>query len=190
MQAALQLLLLAFAGWFIAGALSIPLYFFLQSRLPPAPQGYATASTALGALCGGFVAGYLMQRSHAKIGLAVGGLSTSIYLLLLANSTGSLAGNSIPQALAGSGVILLSGLGGAYAAGRLQQRSLAGQLFSLRGQPDEQALYHELLAKAGHDAKIVERLVAYERQRYPQASRAALLRQAIQRWERDNRLHP
>lgn len=188
--AALQLLLLAFAGWFAASALSIPLYFILRSMLPAAFISEAmlsSISTALGSLCGGFLAGYLAHRSHAKIGLAVGGLAISIYLLLLASTTGSLLGNSLLPTLAGGAAILLAGIGGAQIAGHLQRKTLVNELFSLHSQPDEVALYHDLLAKAGHDPQVVERLVDYEQQRDPHASRSMLLREAIRRWERDNR---
>jgi hypothetical protein len=52
---------------------------------------------------------------------------------------------------------------------------------------DQAALYHDLLNKVGGDRSAVERLIDYERQQVPQGNRIAWLRNAIQRWQRDNR---
>ncbi len=47
-------------------------------------------------------------------------------------------------------------------------------------------LYQELLRKVNGDPAAAERLIEYEKQRLPEAARAAWLRNAIQHWERDN----
>ena len=47
--------------------------------------------------------------------------------------------------------------------------------------------FNELLIKVGGDRETAERLVDFERQRYPQGNRMLWLRNAIQRWEQDNR---
>ena len=47
--------------------------------------------------------------------------------------------------------------------------------------------YRELLRLALGDREKVDRLVAFERERHPAASYARLVRQAIDRWRRDNR---
>ena len=51
----------------------------------------------------------------------------------------------------------------------------------------EQPLYQDLLTKARGDRALVERLIAAEQRRTPQATRLELLQHAIYRWERDNR---
>jgi hypothetical protein len=48
------------------------------------------------------------------------------------------------------------------------------------------ALHNDLLRKVGGDRAAVERLIEFERQRLPQATRAIWLQNAIQRWEQDN----
>jgi hypothetical protein len=53
---------------------------------------------------------------------------------------------------------------------------------------DQAVLYNDLLAKVGGDRAKVERLIEFERQQTPGGSRRSLLRRAIQRWERDNRV--
>jgi len=53
---------------------------------------------------------------------------------------------------------------------------------------DQASLYNDLLLKVGGDRATVERLVDYESQRLPNATRKVWLENAIQRWEADNRL--
>lgn len=48
-------------------------------------------------------------------------------------------------------------------------------------------LFDNLLVKVGGDRNKVERLIDFERQQYPQGNRLVWLKNAIQRWERDNR---
>ena len=51
----------------------------------------------------------------------------------------------------------------------------------------EQELYADLLRKARGDASLVERWIAYERRRNPDAEWVELMQDARYRWERDNR---
>lgn len=71
-------------------------------------------------------------------------------------------------------------------------------LRKLRGEPHpaeelftgalrEAALFDDLLRKVGGDRSVVERLIAYEKQQKPNASRLACLQNAIHRWEMENR---
>ena len=53
---------------------------------------------------------------------------------------------------------------------------------------NEDDLYMALLTKIGYDRDVAERLIAFERERAPQAPRAVLIRSAIRRWERDNQI--
>jgi hypothetical protein len=64
--------------------------------------------------------------------------------------------------------------------------SPAEELFGVYIQQQDD-LYDDLLLKVGGDPATVERLVAFERQQSPDANRTAWLRDAIQRWEHDNR---
>ena len=52
---------------------------------------------------------------------------------------------------------------------------------------NEQGLFNRLVAKTGGDSAVAERLIAFERQRAPQAPRAELIRRAIERLELDRR---
>ena len=60
----------------------------------------------------------------------------------------------------------------------------ADELFE--GALREKALYDDLLRKVGGDLAVVERLIAYEKEQNPDASRMTCLQNAIRRWERDN----
>jgi hypothetical protein len=86
---------------------------------------------------------------------------------------------------------------------RLSQKSklsLAIESFmrKLRGEPHpaeelftgamrEAVLFDNLLRKVGGDRSVVERLIEYERQQKPNATRLVCLQNAISRWESENR---
>ena len=61
---------------------------------------------------------------------------------------------------------------------------VAEELFS--GALKEAALFDDLLKKVGGDRSVVERLIQYERQLSPSATRLTCLQYAIHRWEREN----
>jgi len=71
-------------------------------------------------------------------------------------------------------------------------------LRKLRGEPHpaeelftgalrEAALFNDLLRKVGGDRSVAERLIEYERQQRPTATRLTCLQNAISRWEQENR---
>jgi hypothetical protein len=51
----------------------------------------------------------------------------------------------------------------------------------------EAALFDDLLRKVGGDRSVVERLIEYEKQQKPGATRLTCIQNAIQRWEQENR---
>jgi hypothetical protein len=63
----------------------------------------------------------------------------------------------------------------------------ATQVYPTTRRSVERRLYRSLLRKARGDRALVERLIAYERQRSPTLDRTAHLLNAIRRWEHDNR---
>lgn len=62
---------------------------------------------------------------------------------------------------------------------------IAEELFT--GALREAALFDDLLRKVGGDRSAAERLIAYEREQNPNATRLTCLQNAIQRWEKENR---
>ncbi len=61
----------------------------------------------------------------------------------------------------------------------------AEELFT--GALREAALFDDLLRKVGGDRSVVERLIEYERDQRPGATRLTCLQNAITRWEQENR---
>lgn len=61
----------------------------------------------------------------------------------------------------------------------------AEELFT--GALREAALFDDLLLKVGGDRSVVERLIEYEHQQKPNATRLTCLQNAINRWDRENR---
>jgi len=61
----------------------------------------------------------------------------------------------------------------------------AEELFT--GALREASLFDDLLRKVGGDRSTVERLLEYEKQLKPSATRLSCLQNAIQRWEQENR---
>ena len=61
----------------------------------------------------------------------------------------------------------------------------AEELFT--GALREAALFDDLLHKVGGDRSVVERLIEYERRQKPGATRLTCLKNAISRWEHENR---
>ena len=60
----------------------------------------------------------------------------------------------------------------------------ADELFA--GALREKALYDDLLRKVGGERAVVERLIAFEKEQKPEATRFTCLQNAIRRWEREN----
>ena len=61
----------------------------------------------------------------------------------------------------------------------------AEELFT--GAMREAMLFDDLLRKVGGDRSVVERLIEYEREHKPNATRLTCLQNAIRRWESENR---
>ena len=66
-----------------------------------------------------------------------------------------------------------------------REPQVAEELF--RGALLEATLFDDLLRKVGGDRSVVERLIEYERQQRPNATRLTCLQNAISRWEQENR---
>lgn len=62
---------------------------------------------------------------------------------------------------------------------------VAEELFS--GALREAALFDDLLRKVGGDRATAERLIEYEQQLKPRATRLSCIQNAVQRWEQENR---
>lgn len=61
----------------------------------------------------------------------------------------------------------------------------AEELFT--GAMREAILFDDLLRKVGGDRSVVQRLIEYEHQKKPSATRLTCLQNAVSRWEQENR---
>jgi len=113
----------------------------------------------------------------------VGLVSVGIALVILLREWGTVL--PFPGVILGWLLILTASLGGAKTAENMLQKATLESLFVVP--LTEENLYQDLFVKTGYDHEVAQRLIEYERQRAPQATRFELIRNAIQRWERDNR---
>lgn len=128
----------------------------------------------LGAFAGGYWAG--MQTS---IRAWIYGLFAAGVLLLVASLFNALPANPSVLALA-----LAGGPLGAWLAARGGFRSLG---LNLRMPEREDKLYQTLLLRVRQDRYMADRLIDFERRRTPNAPRARLIQDAIERLDRDRR---
>lgn len=56
---------------------------------------------------------------------------------------------------------------------------------AVNGGGSQTGAYRALMAKAGQDSSLVERLIAYEQKRNPHGTRNEWAADALDRWERD-----
>lgn len=178
------------AGWLVSGLLA-----FLIHRLAGwlwADPGAAAGGQALlwlasplGALAGAALAAFVMKGKGLAVGLGVGVLSLIPAYLLEAFWLNLASQGPGWRALTSWAAAVIAGaLGGwlwEHSGRRLRVPWLEARL------PSEKDLYYELLAHVHHDIDLAERLVEYERKRTPNLGRAALIRNALERLERDRR---
>lgn len=179
------------AGWIAAIVLSFSLY--LPTRFAfTVPQSqyvlYAivVACIAAGTFAGGFVTVRVAKENVILDALLVGLVGIGIDIVILLREWGNVL--PFPSVTLGWLLILAAGYVGAKVAEKVLQRATVETLFVVP--PTEENLYQDLFIKVGYDHDIARRLIEYERQRAPQATRSQVLRNAIQRWERDNRAGP
>ncbi len=148
-------------------------------------RGILLVSAPIGAAIGGYAAAAIDKRQPRTIGFWVGGLSVIAAIVLAAvdaDRTGSWFGlESIPLWL----LTVLSGASGAEYWRRQQRDAIIQNLFI--DFEEEDVLYEDLLTRIGQDEEKAERLIEYERQFMPNATRRTLIESAIERWKRDNR---
>jgi hypothetical protein len=178
------------AGWVISGMVAVLTYIVLNQIFRAGPNGQpgwtlVYGSTVLGSFVGAYLSGRISSYRPILQGLIVGGLSLGFVILLDAYNRNLVIENVIRwQPLFAWGLTAVAGLAGGWLISWQEMRGIERLFFP--GDREEE-LYGDLLAKVGYDREIVERLVDYERQRDPGAPRAVLLKNAIERWERDNR---
>jgi hypothetical protein len=82
-------------------------------------------------------------------------------------------------------LIIIAGICGGWLYIRFTQNVEWQEKRRVRGWED--LLYQDLLRKVRFNGSAADRLIEYERNQEPEASRLKLIQNAIERWERDNR---
>ncbi|MGD8402653.1 MAG: hypothetical protein PVJ21_03265 [Anaerolineales bacterium] len=176
------------AGWAATIVLSFSLYLPIRYAFT-APQSqyvlYAivVACVAVGTFAGGFAAVRVAKENVILSALLVGLVGVGVAIVILLREWGNVL--PFPSVTVGWLLILGAGYAGAKIAEKLLQKATVETLFVVP--PTEENLYQDLFIRVGYDHKVAKRLIEYERQRTPQATRSQLIRNAIQRWEHDNR---
>jgi hypothetical protein len=176
------------AGWAATIILSFSLYLPIRYAFTM-PQSqfvvYAVVvfCVAIGTFTGGFAAVRVAKENVILDALLVGLVGVGNVIVILLREWKTVL--PFPSVTLGWLVILGAGYGGAMVAERMLQKATVETLFVVP--QTEENLYQDLFIKVGYDHDIARRLIEYERQREPQATRLQLIRNAIQRWERDNR---
>jgi len=176
------------AGWTAAIVLSLSLYIPIRFAFTMPQSQYVVysivvACITLGTFAGSFFAVRIVKKNVILDALLVGLAGVGIAIMILLREWGNML--PFPSVTLGWLVILAAGYAGAKVAERMLQKVTFETLFVVP--QTEENLYQDLFIKAGYDHDIAKRLIEYERQRAPRAARSQLIRNAIQRWERDNR---
>ena len=176
------------AGWIAAIVLSLSLYLPIRFAFTMPQSGYVVysivvACIGVGAFAGGFFAVRIAREKVVLSSLLAGLVGVGIAMVILLREWTTIF--PFPSVSLGWLVILGASFAGAKVAEKMLRKMTFETLFVVP--QTEENLYQELFIKAGYDHNIAKRLIDYERQRAPQAKRSQLIRNAIQRWERDNR---
>jgi len=179
------------AGWTATIVLSFSLYLPIRFAftLPQSPYvvySIVVACIGVGTFAGGFVALRVAKEKIIPAALLAGLVGVGVAIVILLREWGSVL--PFPGVILGWPVILAVGYAGVKVAESMLQKATFETLFVVP--PTEENLYQDLFIKTGYDHDIAKRLIEYERQRAPKASRSKWIRNAIQRWERDNRTGP
>jgi len=173
-------------GWLASSMTAFALFYMNRAIFPPA-AGWQIQSLLFvtgAAFVGGYVATAIAKLQSASYGILVGLLSI-VNAILIETLWRDITTEPLirPVTLLAWGLTIVGGVGGAVTSMQLQQR--AGSMQPTADQ--EEALYQDLMICVRHDQGVADRLIVFERQRTPSASRAELIRGAIDRWKRDNR---
>ena len=176
------------AGWLVTIVLSLSLYLPIRFAFTAPQPGVVVYSIIVACIAaGGFAGGFLairIAKERATLGaMLVGQVSVGLTVVILLREWGTAL--PFPGVPLGWLLILAANLGGAKVAEKMLQKVTLESLFVIL--PTEENLYQDLFIKTGYDHEVAKRLIEYERRRTPQATRSALIRSAIQHWERDNR---
>lgn len=179
------------AGWATTIVPSLGLYIPIRFAFTAPQSGHVVyalvvACITVSSFTGGFLAVRVARKYVIVSGVLIGLAGVGVAIVISLREWKSAL--PFPSVTLGWIVILAASFGGAQVAEKMLQKVTLQSLFVVL--PTEENLYQDLFVKVGYDHGIAQRLIEYERQRTPHATRSKLIRNAIQRWERDNRTGP
>ena len=178
-------------GVLIASGIALILHFIVATFVSPSTLGglgkvALFLAGPLGSLVGGNVSGGLARQHPKLLGGVVGTLTLPVLALFATHWVEVTPGFLLtPMALLVVLLTIMAGVIGGWLNGRISGNVGWKEKLQVRGWED--LLYQDLLRKVRFNGSIADRLIKYEREQDPQASRLKLIQNAIERWERDNR---
>jgi hypothetical protein len=178
-------------GWMVAAGLMFLINFIVaRFVIPPLSGGLARfilfLAAPLGAAVGGFVSASLVRRNCKVMGGIIGALAIPVSLLLATHWTRVSLSFLLDPWIFGTCVLtIIAGVFGGWLRTAFNRSADWQEKWKIRGWED--MLYQELLRKVRFNGSTADRLIEYERNQKPEASRLELIQNAIQRLDRDNR---
>jgi hypothetical protein len=173
-------------GWLVSGTAMFVVFYLFSSTFYGATdwQIWSLILVAGTTFTGGYIASAMARRLPVVHGFSVAVLSMANAALLETLWRSNVMETLIrPMTFLVWGLIIGGGIAGAVTSMQVRQKTTKNRLQGNR----ESNLYDDLLLKVRHDQGVANRLIALERERAPMATRNELIRNAIARWERDNR---
>jgi hypothetical protein len=175
-------------GWLAAGAVVFLVYWgisqvFVDNQLTWIGRLILTIGSLLGALVGGYIGAATAKRSPRFVGFVIS-IFTILSVLLFETrwSDVNLSNLLRPFPLLEAALIILAGVTGGMLFEWLESRAeLEGHSL-----PAEDSLYKELLVRVRYDWDVADRLIEFERKKYPTATRVELIQRALDSIERSN----
>jgi zinc-ribbon domain len=178
-------------GWLIACGITLLVHFIVASFESSSTLGlsggiFLWLAGPIGAIAGSYVAAGISPQAARWIGALIAIFTLPVMVLFTTHWVEVTAEFLLnPWVVACGMITLLGGIFGGWLNYKFSQDMGWKEKWKVRGWED--LLYQELLRKVRFSGSIADRLIEYERQQNPQASRLKLIQSAIERWERDNR---
>jgi hypothetical protein len=175
-----------FVGWLAGGVFTFILHFLLKNWINAFVnhQFIISSISVLGGLLSGMVTGFVIDEKPAWHGIFVGFLTVGTGILFdfywdNASEEGFINVGSVITWV----IIMFFVIGGCII---VYHHPFKAKPYEFP--EDEYSIYRELLSRVQNDPSTVERLIDFERQKSPSVDQIVLLKNALQRWKRDNRL--
>jgi hypothetical protein len=173
-------------GWLAGGFVFFILHLLLRSLIAAqANQEIIISSiSVLGGLISGLVTGFIINEKPACHGIFVGCLTvgTDILFDFYWHNVGEEGFINLGSAITWIMIVFCAIVGSIFA----YHSPFSTKTYEFP--EDEYSIYRDLLSRVQNDPNVVERLVEFERTKIPHADRIVLMKNALQRWKRDNRL--